>query len=130
MKDHLRRTRRNLGTALLGALLLPAVMSMHIHLKKSMPANGCELKTAPEEVRLWFTEPVSVSLTRIALMAPDSSRIDLGKVGETDDPASVASEVNGEMEPGTYTVQWRTASKDGHIVKGDYTFTLTPASSP
>lgn len=130
MKASIGKIRVAMGAALLGALLLPAVRPMHIHLTNSMPGRDSVVQTAPEVVRLWFNEPVSVALTRIVLLAPDSSKVDLEKVAETDDPASVASEVDDELGPGTYTVQWRTASKDGHLVRGDYTFNLAPDSSP
>lgn len=115
-----------LGTAaLLGALVVPPAM-MHTHLTDSYPKKDSTVAVAPDQIRLWFNEPVSVSLSRITLLAPDSSRVTLGKVRDTDDTLSVAAPVQAPLAPGRYIVQWRTGSRDGHLVKGDYAFTLAP----
>jgi methionine-rich copper-binding protein CopC len=118
-----------LGTAaLLGALVVPPAM-MHTHLTDSYPGKDSTVTAAPPQIRLWFNEPVSVSLSRITLLAPDSSRVKLGKVRDTDDTLSVAAPVEAPLAPGRYVVQWRTGSRDGHLVKGDYEFILAPAEA-
>lgn len=116
-----------LGTAaLVGAIVLPPAM-LHTHLTDSYPKKDSTVTTAPDQIRLWFNEPVSVSLSRITVLAPDSSRVKLGKVRDTDDTLSVAAPVEAPLAPGRYVVQWRTGSRDGHLVKGEYAFILAPA---
>jgi methionine-rich copper-binding protein CopC len=44
------------------------------------------------------------------------------KVGA--DPHAVVAVVESSIPPGEYTVLYRTAGDDGHVVKGSYRFTL------
>ena len=37
---------------------------------------------------------------------------------------SLMAVVNGDMPDGVYTVSWQAAGKDGHIQKGEFTFTV------
>jgi methionine-rich copper-binding protein CopC len=36
--------------------------------------------------------------------------------------------ITGTMSGGTYTVNWQTAGKDGHVIKGDFTFSVKTAT--
>jgi methionine-rich copper-binding protein CopC len=36
--------------------------------------------------------------------------------------------VTGAVSSGTYKVAWQTACDDGHVVKGDFTFTVNMAT--
>jgi methionine-rich copper-binding protein CopC len=38
--------------------------------------------------------------------------------------------VTGAMRPGAHTVAWRTMSSDGHVVRGEFRFTLASANAP
>jgi len=42
------------------------------------------------------------------------------------DPVEVA--VDAMLPDGTYTVSWKTSSKDGHPIKGDFAFTVKRAT--
>lgn len=104
------------------AAALAGAAFFHNKLEKSAPAADEKLATAPREIRLWFHEKPEAALTTIAVVGADSTRVTTGKVHTTDDPLSVAAGVTGPMAPGGYIVRWKTSGKDGHIIKGSFSF--------
>ena len=109
------------------ALPLPA---LHTHLVKAEPAPDSTVTVPPRQVRLWFNEPPEVALSAASLMKVDHSPVAVVKMAATDDSLSVAGPVPITLEPGKYMVMWRTASKDGHAVRGMYYFTYDPTAQP
>lgn len=92
----------------------------HAHLQGSNPADHSTLGQAPDRLALQFNE--SVHLTALDLRAGGAAA---GKLGPL--PAAAAREFSiplPALPPGTYTVGWRVASDDGHIMSGTLTFTL------
>lgn len=117
---------RTPGLAALAALpLFAGGWLFHSHLTKALPGINAEV-AAPTEVRLWFSEKPEVGLSSIKLLAADSSAVAVGAAKATDDTLSFVVPVTGAMKPGRYTVQYRTAGKDGHPVRGRYGFTVKP----
>lgn len=109
------------------ALLLPGAAALHLRLVKSAPRDGEVVSTLPTEIRLWFSQKPEVGLTTVRLLREDSSQVELGKVARTDDSTSVKAALDAALVPGTYTVSWRSVSKDGHAVRGSYHFNMIPA---
>jgi len=111
----------------IGALLigLTGFTFFHNKLDKSAPAADQQLAAPPKQIRLWFHEKPEPALTSIAVVGTDSAKVATGKVQPTDDPLSVAAAVTGTMKPGRYIVRWKTSGKDGHVIKGSFTFTVT-----
>jgi hypothetical protein len=97
----------------------------HNKLDKSAPAAAEQLAAPPKQIRLWFHERPEPALTSIAVVGTDSTKVATGKVQPTDDPLSVTAPVTGTMKAGRYIVRWKTSGKDGHVIKGSYTFTVT-----
>jgi methionine-rich copper-binding protein CopC len=129
----MRCLNRTLG---LGALALvlgtvagtsaAANATLHLALDKSSPEADAELSEAPDEVRLWFTQEPQAAGTSIRFMAADSSLVDLGDAKADPDDAKVFSAaVEGDLPPGGYTVIWRTMAADGHVIRGDFGFSVT-----
>jgi methionine-rich copper-binding protein CopC len=122
------------STLVLGAcaallVALPA-SRLHTHLVKADPPIDGTITTAPAQVRLWFNEPPEVALSAASLMKEDHTPVAVVKMAATDDSLSVAGPVRVTLQPGRYMVMWRTASKDGHAVRGTYYFTLDPNAQP
>ncbi len=94
----------------------------HLRLTASNPAKDTVLSAAPARLELWFSEAPSLKLTRVSLTGP----VGLVKLGKPSlaatDKAPVVVPVGGEMPAGAYTITWRTASDDGHPVKGTIPF--------
>jgi methionine-rich copper-binding protein CopC len=118
-----------LGALAALALSLPG-RALHTHLVKAEPGVSATVKEAPKQLRLWFNEAPEVALSGATLLRADNSPVTTIKLGATDDTLSVAGAIPVTLETGSYQVLWRTSSKDGHAVRGKYTFTIDPASAP
>ncbi len=103
--------------------------SMHTHLTKAEPAVDGTVAAAPKQIRLWFNEAPEVALSAATIVSADNAPVGTVKMAATDDSLSVAGPISATLKPGTYTVVWRTGSKDGHAVRGKYTFTFDAAAA-
>ena len=110
--------------AFLAAALFAAVF--HNHLVKSVPGNGQTLTTSPADVRLWFNERPEVPFTSVTILRADSSKVATIKAVATDDSLAVSAPLPAPLAAGAYVVQWRTASSDGHAIRGRFEFTIAP----
>jgi methionine-rich copper-binding protein CopC len=108
-----------LGLAVVG---LTALVQAHTKLEKSEPAAGAVVTAAPNQIQLWFNEKLDAAVSKIDLTSP-SGKVDLGPPRVMSDKALMAG-ISGKLGDGTYTVAWQTAGDDGHLVKGDFTFTV------
>ena len=102
----------------------------HFRLVKSEPAMEDTLGSAPEAIRLYFSEKPQVGGASIRLVGPDGEAVTLGKVhaDEHDDKILLALVEEG-LEVGVHAVRWRGMGPDGHVVRGDFSFALAPAPS-
>ncbi len=126
------RPARPLIIALIAALffslaLIPAApVSGHAYLDRSNPDAGDIVEEVPDEVRLWFTEPLEPDHSFIILydatgteIEVEESRIDPG------DQFQMYQPLPDDLPNGTYTVQWRNISAaDGHSQSGFFAFTI------
>jgi methionine-rich copper-binding protein CopC len=110
----------------LGAVSLLATAMVHNHLVKSSPADGEQVHAAPKEIRLWFNERPEIPFTSVTLMRSDSTKIAIIKATATTDSMVAALPVQAELPAGKYLVAWRTASSDGHAIRGIFGFSITP----
>jgi copper resistance protein C len=99
---------------------------VHNHLVKSIPGSGETLTASPREVRLWFNERPEVPFTSVTILTSDSTKVATIKAVPTPDSMSVALPLPTTLAPGRYLVNWRTASTDGHAVRGTFGFSITP----
>lgn len=121
---------RRLALFALAGTLLTGAAAMHTHLEKAEPAVDGTVTAAPAQLRLWFNERPEVALSGATLLKADNSPVAVVKLGATDDTLSVAGAIPVTLLPGTYVVSWKTGARDGHIVRGRYTFTFDPAATP
>jgi len=102
------------------------IVRRHVRLVKSSPAADGTVAGSPTSVKLWFSERVEVSLSRVKLVSAEGTTIPTGKAssipGETD--AAFMTAVRAPLPAGVYTVTWVTASDDGHPMKGVYRFVV------
>lgn len=102
--------------------VLAALVQAHTKLEKSEPRAGATITAAPKQIQLWFNEKLDVALSKIELTSP-SGKVDLGPTHVMGEKSLMAG-LTGKVVDGTYTVDWQTAGDDGHLVKGNFTFTL------
>lgn len=127
-----RGTRRRLPAALAGlfvvlvALVAPAgPAAAHATLVSVDPADGARLDEGPDEVRLTFSERVSVSLGGVRVVAADGSRVDQGAARADGEVVSIG--LPPDLPDGTYVITYRIVSADGHPVRGASVFGIGAA---
>lgn len=122
-----RTYRRALLPVLLASLAFVSLAwTFHAVLVKAVPAVDGSVAVAPTELTLWFNERPDAALSNIRLLAPDSSVILVSSTHAVADSMAVMTVVRGPMAPGKYTVTYRTAGPDGHVMRGKYQFTYQP----
>ena len=105
--------------------LTPSSASAHANLASADPAPNSELKTAPDRVIIWFTEPIEPSLSSIRVLDASGQQVDEGNSVVDDLNPLVMSVGVGDVPDGTYTVAWSNVSTiDGHRVRGSFVFAV------
>lgn len=121
----MQRSRGRIAGALLTVLLLaPDVGWAHAYLVKSSPARRAVLIRPPAQVQLWFNERLEPAFSRLSVVDRDGRRVDTGDVRVGPDDLKRLSVGVPRLAPGTYTVQYRVLSVDGHIVESQFSFTV------
>ena len=122
-----RLTRRFLRIALLLIFVL-SVAGMHLEghaiLKSSSPANGGSVTRPEVPVKLTFNVRVDAARSRLQLLTPDASTVELPIV-EWPSPDTLVSKLTG-LKPGAYAIRWQVLAPDGHISRGEIPFTVRP----
>lgn len=122
--------RRRFAPALL-SLALPLLLGAaprHLRLEKSDPADASSV-ASPKAIRLWFSQPTQLPLTRVTVTGPGAAKVPLGAARQEKAPKSpVEYPLTAPLVPGRYDVNWRTMSADGHVVQGTFGFTVTAAA--
>lgn len=113
-----------LGTALLGTA---APAGAHTALISSDPAAGANLSSGPVGVSGTFNEELQPAFAAMTVVGPDGN---LWSQGEPEVRGSVVGVGLRPLGPsGSYTVNYRVTSSDGHVVSGSWSFTVTVPSS-
>jgi len=120
------------------ALLLSASAALavlpstkHATLVSSEPAANSRLASPPAQVRLVYSEPIEGKLAKVSIVPAAGMPIVLRAAGDPRDVHAVIAPVNA-LGPGSYKVEWRVVSADGHRVDGSFSFTVgdTMVSAP
>jgi copper resistance protein C len=106
-------------------LLVASAAQAHTHLESSIPADKSKV-AAPVEIVLHFSEAAHV--TAMTLQQGTSPAKALTPL-PTKASQHVAVPVKG-LVAGEYTVNWRVAGEDGHVMSGKFAFTVDPAAAP
>lgn len=97
----------------------------HLRLVKSEPAKDSAVTIAPKAIKLWFSEDVTVAVSSITLEAAGGTSVAMSKArNEGPDATLLLADVTGALAPGSYVVKWRAASRDGHPVRGEFSFSV------
>lgn len=111
--------------ALCGTLL---ASTYHFQLSKSLPEAGSAV-SSPAAIDLWFSQVPQEKATSIRLIGPDEEAIETGSVvQDREDGKHQSVSIDEALEAGEYTVAWRSMAADGHVVRGDFTFSVTAQS--
>ncbi|MBI3029311.1 MAG: copper resistance protein CopC [Candidatus Rokubacteria bacterium] len=110
------------------ALLLwgAAWTGAHSLLDHADPRAASTVKTAPAQVRIWFTESLEPAFSSLRVVDEAGRRVDKGD-GRVDPSNLKLLRVSlPPLPPGTYKVTWRVLSVDSHVTEGDFTFRVAP----
>lgn len=115
------------ATVVLLGLGMPTALA-HDELVGTTPAVDASVPTAPASVELEFGEAIQPLGTDVLVTGPDGATVSTGDV-EIRGTLAVQA-LAGELSAGTYDVQWRATSADGHPLSGAFAFTVErPAGS-
>lgn len=127
MKSYLRPLRVVLGalaTILAVAATSAATTPRHFDLAKSVPADSATVSEV-SKVTLWFTDAPSEGSVSIRLIDPAGEAVDdVTVLRDEDDDKVFHMATPDHLAPGAYTVSWRGIGRDGHVVRGQFGFTL------
>ncbi|MEP6590894.1 MAG: copper resistance CopC family protein [Gemmatimonadota bacterium] len=98
----------------------------HVELKSCLPGKNSRA-TSPAKVTLTFSEEVNAAVSAIAILRADSTELTKLVVKPSTNAATIEAAVPTKLPAGNYIVRWRTASDDGHAVRGTYAFTVLQA---
>ena len=98
----------------------------HAELVKSFPVANSTLSKAPKYVQLEFGEALTTlnnkSANSITVFDSKKRKIVTSKILVK--KGVVRVEISGPLSSGTFTVKYRVASADGHVLSDDYQFKL------
>ena len=116
---------------LLLAVALAALMSVpawaHMALSKAAPSDKATVTVAPTQVQLWFTQKPDMTVSRIVLTGA-SGEVKLGALKLVEERSLIAP-IEAQLTDGTYSIAWQSAGDDGHVQKGQVSFTLKRATA-
>ncbi len=119
----MRFSRRFFAAFLLTAVLVTAVTasaSAHAYLVRSEPADGAVLAKPPENIDLWFDEPITPSFSSITVYDINSRPVAVHNIRiDPTDRHHLTFSFPDELESGVYSVLWKALSEaDGHYSQG------------
>lgn len=97
---------------------------LHLALEKSEPAADA---VVPEvgEVTLWFTQAPQEATTSIRVVDSGGDVVPASEpTAASDDGTVFTSSMEQPLAEGAYQVVWRAMAADGHVVNGDFGFTV------
>ena len=110
-----------------GSLVGAGDASAHAARIASDPAENAALAQSPPKVSATFNEAMQQQFAAMTVVGPDGN---LWSTGEPEVNGAVVSIGVRPLGPaGTYTVNYRATSADGHVVSGSWSFRLTVAET-
>jgi methionine-rich copper-binding protein CopC len=113
-----------LAAGILLALGAAAADVLHFGLSRSVPAADTTV-TTPAEVRLWFTQVAKEGSVGIRVVNAAGNAMETAAPAPDEADGRVyAVAISRPLAAGRYTVAWRGIGDDGHVVTGDFGFTV------
>lgn len=111
-----------LATAVLVSTLAAPGALAHTRLESSSPQANSVVSPAPGQVRLQFSDPLELPFSKVKLVDERGAVVEPAKIAI--DPANAKALVatTPGLRSGSYRVQWSTVTRDGHKVKGEFSF--------
>ncbi|MBK5188764.1 MAG: copper resistance protein CopC [Gemmatimonadaceae bacterium] len=103
----------------------------HAHLVRADPAVNDTIAATPRAVRLWFSEPVELGLSRVKIVRVGGDTVKTSALRhEGSAPSTAALDLApAAAAPGTYVVTYHVIARDGHPSTGSYSFVVKGSSA-
>ena len=109
------------------AMVGAGVASAHATRIATDPVDNAELSATPAQVSATFNEKLQPQFAAMTVVGPD------GNLWSSGDPKVEGAVISVGVRPlgptGTYTVNYRVTSADGHVVTGSWSFRLAVAGT-
>jgi copper resistance protein C len=116
------RLHLSLATAVAAAAMLAAGQAAaHAKLVGSTPAANAEV-AAPKVITLTFSEKVAPAFSSFDLTMVEHNMKVPVKTAVSKDGKTITGTPQGAFMKGTYKINWRAASADGHRMTGEVSF--------
>ena len=115
-------TRLKLTTVAVATILSTTALA-HSFLIEATPSSKDHVSDSPKTVKLRFGSGVEPPYSKVTIESADGKVLAEGNVAVPDKPRELSVDAP-TLAPGKYIVRYRVLSTDGHIVEGNYDFTV------
>jgi len=124
----IRRSGAAIALVVVLAAAAPAADAVrHFALARSIPAADATTASA-EAIRLWYTQVPQEGTLTVRLVGPAGDLVATeAPAADPDDRAAITVPVPSRLPVGRYGVAWRGAGDDGHVMSGEFAFTVAAA---
>src|ERR1700744_5834465 len=112
-----------LAAVALGGTLTAGAASAHAARVAVDPAENAAVSAGPARVRATFNEDLQTTFAAMTVVGPDGNLWTSGRPQVQGPVVSIGVRPLGPT--GSYTVNYRVTSADGHVVSGSWSFRLT-----
>jgi methionine-rich copper-binding protein CopC len=98
----------------------------HLRLLRSEPAKDSTVTESPRELRLWFSQRPEIAMTTARISRGNHS-VAVGRAAIRPwdgEGVLVVVPIQSRLENGRHVVTWRTMAPDGHVITGEFAFTV------
>jgi len=123
-----------LAFAWVALVCLPLAVSAHVALVAATPVAGSTVGQPLKAVKIRFDQVPNPQFNRIELLDTSGKTV-AGGAAQRDaaDPTVVIvalAQMPSQLPSGVYIVAWQALAGDGHLTKGNYSFTLAATGPP
>ena len=119
--------------------ITPIAAIAHSPIAYVLPQDGAVINKSPETLEIVFTGPSKLIKVSLQKFAPEANKSLLGSLLGAGEGVNIA--LDGEflmqegkrhlisipsLEEGNYQTSWRAISEDGHTIKGESSFIISP----
>lgn len=112
-----------------GGLLVASPASAHDELVSSDPDADASLDALPAQLTMNFSGEVATDPGATEVQVTDAGGASLATGDPVVEGTAVTQALSGEVS-GAVTVLWKVVSSDGHPISGEYSFTVSSATTP
>ena len=95
----------------------------HVTLDHAEPKVGSTVAASPRTIKIWFSDDVDMSGTRVEMFDSEGHRVDQGGLRQDlKDKSLVILAMAGQLPVGKYKVVWHALCLYKHRTKGEFSF--------